>query len=450
MFFKMFLWFWLVTVVIVISLMFFNRTPQRGPEREQLRNSTLQATSVESRKAVEIFERDGAAALNDYCDRLNETSETRLLVFDSSGRTISGIAYPQEMLDILDDMRNDRGPGGGPFRRGFAERTVTGDSGTVYRVVSMSPPPLPLDDNFRDPFSSLLSILLILVVSAGVYYWLARHFTQPLDKLNAAVYQFADGDMTVRIGPSMSGRNDEYSALASAFDSMADRIQALLQTQKTLLRDVSHELRSPLARLNVALELSRKQCGPAEAKSLDRIAREADKLNDLIGQIVALNLVESGVSSISRTLVDLADVVQEVADDSNFEANSRNREVRVVTLEPCTIIGNEELLRRAIENVIRNGILYTEENTSVEVSLVKTDKLIQFSVRDHGPGVPESEIGNIFKPFYRVGDDRDRQSGGAGIGLAITETAVRMHNGVITASNAKDGGLLVVMSFSTA
>jgi len=228
---------------------------------------------------------------------------------------------------------------------------------------------------------------------------------------------------------------------------MAERIEALMTTQRQLLRDISHELRSPLARLNVALELARQGSGPEAKGALDRIDREAEQLNDLIGQLLTLPRLESGSDQIARGPVSLARLVQAIAADANFEAQTRNRTVHAVVEKEITIYGSEEMLRQGIENVVRNAVRYTAEHTQVDMSVSRRsgrrgDEAI-IRIRDHGPGVPEDTLPQLFLPFYRVADARDRQSGGTGIGLAITERAVRLHNGTVTAANAPDGGLIV-------
>jgi two-component system sensor histidine kinase CpxA len=228
---------------------------------------------------------------------------------------------------------------------------------------------------------------------------------------------------------------------------MADRIESLLTSQRTLLRDISHELRSPLARLNVALELCRQRCDAESGKSLDRIERESERLNQLIGQIMILNRYESGIPLPDMTGIDLAKLIREITDDADFEARSSNRAVKLVDYEVSTVMGSEESLRRAVENVVRNAVRYTVEGSEVEVSLRRerdgNASYVSITVRDYGPGVPEDEIAHLLKPFYRIGEDRDRLTGGAGLGLAITEAAVRFHGGSVKASNAPGGGLIV-------
>jgi two-component system, OmpR family, sensor histidine kinase CpxA len=233
---------------------------------------------------------------------------------------------------------------------------------------------------------------------------------------------------------------------------MAERLESMVKAQQRLLGDISHELRSPLARLGVALGLARKRSGSEANGALDRIERESDNLNEMISQLLTLTRLESGTDGRKRSQVDLDTLVREVSEDADFEARSLNRSVQVVASDKCSINGVEDLLRSAVENVVRNAVRFTPEGTAVEVSLRKQngsrDNYAVISVRDRGNGVPAESLEKIFRPFYRTEDARDRQSGGGtGLGLAITERAVRMHGGTVEAANAPEGGLAVEMRF---
>jgi two-component system sensor histidine kinase CpxA len=306
-------------------------------------------------------------------------------------------------------------------------------------------------------FEHLLLLGSMMLTGAIFCYWLARYLTAPVKKLRAATNEVARGNLATRVVPSLGGRRDELASLGADFDAMAEQIEALLKAQRRLLGDISHELRSPLARLNVALELARQRSGPAATTALERIEHEAQSLNKMIGQLLALTRVESGTREISKANVNLTKLVQSIAADCDFEARSRKRSVRIAPSEDCVISGSEELLRPAIENVIRNAIQYTAEESEVEVEIRKSSSSVQtngdgerrsaeVTVRDHGKGLPENELGEIFRAFYRVDDARDRESGGTGLGLAITERAIQLHGGTVAAMNAVGGGLIVRIS----
>jgi two-component system sensor histidine kinase CpxA len=261
----------------------------------------------------------------------------------------------------------------------------------------------------------------------------------------------ADGNLSSRIGSDSIRRKDELGDLERDFDRMAERIESQMSSQQRLIHSISHELRSPLARLNVALGLARKQADAAVNGSLDRIKREAGRLNELIGSLLTLARWESGAQPMNCDTVELDALVREVAADADFEAQSRNRAVRVLTLQPCSITGVRDLLRSAIENVMRNAVKYTRKDSEVEVTLEHAHGLGQeiavIRVRDHGDGVPESALENIFRPFYRVADSRERSSGGAGLGLSIAAKAVSLHGGQVKAENSPTGGLMVELRF---
>lgn len=289
-----------------------------------------------------------------------------------------------------------------------------------------------------------IRIALLVVVTALVSFLLARLLTGPIRALRSATRKIAEGDTSVRVG-QVAGAGEEIAGLAADFDRMTERIEALLQARETLLRDVSHELRSPLARLQVALGIAR-QRGGADAALLDRMERETERLGELIGLVLSMARLEQARELASPGDVRLDELVAKLAGDASFEAEGSARSVRIVRTEPATVRGDDELLRQAIENVVRNAIRFAPEGTPVEIALERVNGAsVELRVRDHGPGVPEEALAEIFRPFTRVEAARDRASGGHGIGLAITERAVRLHHGSVAATNAKDGGLCVTI-----
>jgi len=309
----------------------------------------------------------------------------------------------------------------------------------------------------------LMHLGAMMLIGAAFCYWLARHLTAPVAKLRKATNDLANGNLEARVGPSIGKRRDELAALGRDFDLMAERMESLLNAQRRLLGDISHELRSPLTRLNVALELARQRAGPEAASALQRIHQEAETLNEMIGQLLALTRLETGTRAINTSHFNLTTLVADIVNDADFEARSRNRSVHLTSCDSLMITGSKELLHSAIENVVRNAVHYTTENSVVEIAL-KTNGpasdgennsssqilhvnkyFAELTVRDHGVGVPENALVEIFRPFYRVDDARDRESGGTGLGLAITERAIRLHGGSVAATNAPNGGLIVTI-----
>lgn len=285
--------------------------------------------------------------------------------------------------------------------------------------------------------------LTLFLLAGGIFcYFVGRHLTGPLNKLGEAAAAIAEGRFDTRVDPSLRKRHDEIARLAENFDRMAERIEALITGQRRLLGDVSHELRSPLSRLMVALSMVRQ--GPAEEanENLERIAMEARRLDALIGQLLTLTRIDTGVDRGSPARFDLANLAQEVASDADFEARARGRRVILEETDACSPLGFEEAMRSAMENVARNAVRHTAEGTVVKMSLRREGQEAVLRVRDCGPGVPETRLAAIFLPFERAGDD---ESNGAGLGLAIAQRAVELHQGTIRAMNEPEGGLTVEM-----
>ena len=399
-----------------------------------------------------ILEHEGVSSLHAFADRLWKETGLRAKFFDEKGAVLTGNAETSDMKALATTTMKAGGAGQVSFlKEGKAALSIVGPSGKRYAIVTEVPltPPPPPGNN--DPWIMILiRLLVVLTVSGLICYLLARYLTAPILKLGAAARQMATGDLSARIGQSLGNRQDEISGLALDFDHMAERIASLLNSQRMLLRDISHELRSPLARLNVALELCRKESISDNAKALDRIEKESVKINEMIGHLLTLNRVETGISTAERRSIDLAKLLQECFADADFEARSLNRRVKITAMEACFVAGDEDLLCRAIDNVVRNAVRYTADDTTVEVALRclpnQGNSCGVVTIRDYGQGVPEESLPHLFQPFYRVGKGRERETGGTGLGLAITEAAVRLHGGTVRASNADEGGLIIEIS----
>jgi signal transduction histidine kinase len=307
-------------------------------------------------------------------------------------------------------------------------------------------------ERFVGPSPLSLRLFVVFVVAGLVSLLLARLLTRPLAHLRGAAQRLADGDLSVRVSPQLGRASSEVVALGRDFDRMSERIAGLLEAQQRLLRDVSHELRSPLARLRVALELVRQRAGEGAAAPLDRIEREAERLGELIGHILTVTRLDS-LDTLQKDDVDLGALVAEVVRDADYEGKGQGRSVELLAAADCHLPGNSEVLRWAVENVLRNALRFTPEGTAVEVRVSNEDRegksVAEVVVRDHGPGVPEAELAAIFEPFYRTSTSRDRKTGGTGVGLAITHRGVRLHGGTVRAANAPGGGLVVTLELPT-
>jgi two-component system, OmpR family, sensor histidine kinase CpxA len=444
LFVKIFVWFWLAMALVVLastlsSMMAFNEGPKHLGGQLAMFGLT----------ATERLAKSGKAGVDEYLNLLEQTTRTRAYLFDENANLIAGREPPAKINEVAQALVNEgRDKVSQTSRTDFVARKFTGDDGKTFIIAGEFPRPPAMMLPFRPHAWWLQSIAVVL--TAGLFcYGLAKYLSSPIVKLRAATQQLAHGDLSARVGAANGKRRDELADLGRDFDDMAERLQSLVDSQKRLLHDISHELRSPLTRLKIALELARKGESPNDRWALERIEREADRLNDLIGQLLTLARMDSDLPNRSETSIDLQNLVDEIVADADFEARSNGRAVKLVSSLHCPVMGNEQLLRSAIENVVRNAISYTDEGTTVEVSLSRKcgvengDDLASITVLDQGSGVPQAALANIFHPFYRVADARDRQSGGSGLGLSITRRAVEIHGGSVTAANIAGGGLSV-------
>jgi signal transduction histidine kinase len=459
LFYKIFLWFWLGMVLVSATLIASTAlTHSRSAEDERWRQRFAPILELRAQRTAELYDRDGTSAVEKYLSspEHERRDSIRDYMFDEGGREVLGRQAPDQVLRVLAEARQS--PGGKPHfftqERVAAELTV-GPSGRPYLFVTAFPPRAMVPRSlsrflFADLDREGIMRLVAVLVVAGIFcFWLARHITSPIDKLRLATREIANEHLGVRVDGKVLNRRDELGDLARDFDRMAERIEALITAQRNLLADVSHELRSPLSRLNLALGLARRRAGPETVEHLDRIERETDRLNNLIGQLLALARVDSGVDLQRKEVFDLGTLVQEVAADGDYEARDRNCTVTFHSSLECRAEGAREMLRGAIENVVRNAVRYTAEGTSVEITLMaqraQDGSRAVIQVRDHGAGVPEDALAELFHPFHRVPDEARQRSDGTGLGLAITQRTFRLHGGNVTAANAQDGGLVITL-----
>ena len=289
----------------------------------------------------------------------------------------------------------------------------------------------------RQPNRWTLFPFYILVIGVIIALgWLATlGVVSPVRRLTMAVEEFGRGELATRTKMS---RSDEIGELARSFDGMADRIETLVTSERRLLQDISHELRSPLTRLKLAVRLAR--TAPEEKTALDRVDRETNRITSLVSEIVEMTRLEGDPETRSMEPVNLQRVIDETVDDCRIEAQLfRGCEIRVQGQIADQVPGDRELLRRAIENVLRNAIRYSPEKSNIDVNLAEGNSGASITVRDYGTGVPEELLHQIFEPFFRVEPARDEESGGIGLGLSIAKRSIRLHRGTIVAENAEPG-----------
>jgi two-component system OmpR family sensor kinase len=394
----------------------------------------------------------GLPALQDWIDEAERRyRDRRIFIVDQSGDDLRKRQLPTTYRNYITRLR-DAGFLGKelmPSRRDdplLLTPLFTDRDGTVYTI--MVSPPIWSNLLFA-PDVRIVLLVSALLLSGLVCWWLARYLSKPVERLQSSARSLAAGNMEARVGQEFSRRRDELGVLARDFDTMADHVRNLIASKENLLRAMSHELRSPLARLRVATDLARRP-GADVSRQLDRIELEAERLDTLIGQILQLSHLRA-VPTLPREPLDLTSLMNEIIEDARLEAGAAEKSVDWASPGEAVIVeGDHGLLRSAIENVLRNAVRFTREGTAVEVSMEREGGDTRIVIEDHGPGVPLGELEKIFEPFHRVAESRDRDSGGTGLGLAITARIVNLYGGEVRARNRDGGGLSVEIKLPTA
>jgi two-component system sensor histidine kinase CpxA len=327
------------------------------------------------------------------------------------------------------------------FRPSRQAPQIVAADGSVYTILLVPRRP-SLFGALTLPGIPLAVLAIALIVSALASWSLAQHLSAPIRRMQEGARSVASDKLDVRVSDGLDGRKDELAVLARDFDAMADQLKATRSARTQLLRDISHELRSPLARMRVALGLARQpQTDPAV--QLDRLEREIERLDALISQVLRLARLHGTDTQFARENLDVDEILQEIVQDANFEGAMKQCTVRLLGRVDSAAYANRELLHSAIENVLRNAVRYSPQGQTVDVTVERRKDALEILIRDHGPGVPGGDLERIFEPFFRVAESRDRDSGGEGIGLAITAQVFAAHGGSATAENAFGGGLQV-------
>jgi signal transduction histidine kinase len=426
LFAKTLIWFLATTVIamagiILTTALTFSASEPRGPI-----GTLLNLQVEEARKA---YETGGRAALTQMIAKLQSIAQVQVFFTDAQGTDlITGQARP-ELL-----RRPTRSRWRMPFPFTTRRPVIAREDSSKQYWLFLIDQRRNLTFFFLQPQHLWIIGLVTLLCYAFSYY-----LTSPVRRLRTVQDRFGQGDLSARAAIK---RKDELGELGVSFNQMADRIQTLLGAERRLLLDISHELRSPLARLGVAVELARS--GEDRDHMLDRIQKEADRLNELVGELLQVTRVEGDPSMQKSETVPLDELLADIVYDSLLEAKAKDCTLLLKAPSAVSLSGDEELIRRAVENVIRNAIRYAPPGSAIDIDLKRVGDMAEICVRDYGPGVPEESLPRIFDPFYRVDSDRNRVSGGLGLGLAIARRSVELHKGRLTARNANPGLLVSI------
>ena len=326
----------------------------------------------------------------------------------------------------------------------WSEATVISDGLNGYTVAAYEGV-FVLGRAMSDPRARVTLFVLALCISALVSLFLARFIVKPVTRLREAGRLVASGDLSVRVAPTLGKREDALAALARDFDFMTERVADSIAARQQLMRDMSHELRSPLARLQALVSIAGQREDTADHEFLGRVESELDRLDTLIAEILAFSRLQLQEHA-ARTRTDIVDLILTIVDDASIEAEAGGKKIRYEAPERLLLNVDHWLVHSAIENIVRNALKYTPAGTEVAIEISKSQRVVQVAVTDNGPGVPESALDAMFLPFYRVEDGRPTNTGNGGIGLAIAARAAALHGGSVVAENQKSGGLRVVFS----
>src|SRR5882762_6929262 len=448
LYWRIFLAFWVALALILVGTVTVavNATAHRT-DRPWVQRGQLYA------QAARAFESGGPEALKRWLQSLPAEPFGRTFVVEPAGRPLPPSLSGSRDAAAASSGGAQSGTSAGAIAPiGGALVLVAAGGGTYHVVIGPVRGSPRLFGELELPGVPLAVLAIALGVSAAVCFFLARYLAAPVDRLRLATRQMAGGDLNVRVLPALKGRQDDLGLLAADLDTMAERLQLQLEAKQQLLRDVSHELRSPLARLQLALSLARREGGGVE-RHLARIECESQRLEALIARTLRLVSLERPVHALEQASVDVGELLRTIAADVAIEADAQGCLVQVQAQGPLPVSGDPELLRSAFENVIRNAVRYSPAGALVGITAHRRageehpGGLVEVVIRDQGRGVPEKELGLIFEPFYRVDAARGHGSaGGEGLGLAIAARAVALHGGGIEARNLESGGLSVTIT----
>ena len=432
MFWKLFFALWLSIMAFAVVVSWINQTVILNNAMEAPAEDFKDNVNRFKNKLVRDFRKGGGEEVKRTLQSLPRGMRNHVFVVDPQGNELLG------REKTLKRLRQGRG-------RPAVEK-MKDDAGQTYTLITVgrSPPrpllaPGPLGRGMRLGVAALISALVSLL--------LARYLAAPLGHLSRVSRQLATGDLTVRVGAVLDQRKDEFGQLALDMDEMAGRLQELQQANQRLLRDVSHELRSPLARLRVALEIARNKDKNLVVDELNRIELESQRLENLVDEVLSLLRESSESQALKTTRFDLKELLQDLAETVNYEISDDSEKIELEMTSPLFLDADRELLWRVFENLLRNALVHSGDAGGIRLFADQgADGEVQVHVVDSGPGIALNQIDRIFEPFYRVDEARNRRSGGHGLGLAIAASAVRRHGGRISACNRESGGLEVVVA----
>lgn len=437
LFWKIFLPFWVAQALLLGAL--YLRVHYRinsehpwwiQPERHQM--------PILADLAAKTFQENGPSGLQQLLDSLSLSKRSRFWLVDAGGHELTNRPVPDAIFRGALSAEQNEGLYHSFEANVLAARATT-PQGQYILIAELTPPSI----NERVPGDILWTLKLGTIFSAILCLLIAHYLTKPIERLRDATHELSRGNLDIRAGENLGTRKDEIADLVRDFDIMAGELRNQIQSERNLLSGVSHELRSPIARMRLALTIARYANEPERNEMLSRIEQDTVQLDSMLERILTVARLESGQLQPHFALIDLNDVIDDVLHDANFEAVATGATITYHGSGEIKVTGDAGLLHSAVENLVRNAMFYSGRDGRIDVTLARLNDTAVITVRDNGPGVPEVAIPLLFKPFYRVDDSRGTTTGGMGLGLAIVRNAVAVHGGSSVARNVSPHGLEV-------
>jgi two-component system sensor histidine kinase CpxA len=441
LFWKIFLPFWILQTCIMLFLAYRVHS-SFGPDRPWWVQPERRAMPVLARYATWRYSTRGQEGLRELLHDIALDRRSAYWLFDDGMHELSGLPMPDDAQKAIERALQNQGLA--KVRNGtfIVEKLADSKGRSFIFAGEFFVPPLL----HSLPGSVLVGILISSLLTSLLCAVLAQYITRPILRLRDAAHSIAHGNLEARAGLKGSTRRDEIADLVKDFDTMAGEIRDLVESNRRMLMGASHDLRSPLSRIRVALSLASTAPEPERNELLGRIEIELLRLNGMIEQILTVARLESGQIRRASEPLSLNQVIGEAVEDARFEASQSNVEIVYDDRWPeVTMTGEENMLRSAVENVLRNAIFYAGADGRVELTVTAENAVARICVRDNGPGVPEAALPKLFTPFYRVDDARGTATGGSGLGLSIVSGAVKVHNGSVSAQNLQPHGLEIAI-----
>ncbi len=447
---KLFLWFWLITICSIAITRFVSsqlseemiELPVHGYDIKHIKSFVRRANNGSTIDLETLRQRQQLKQ-----ERGTKQYSIWLKALNSNQVYATGKTPPEDLLAFIRSTTFSA-----PLTWQFQDHRLTGpieiqtSQGRIQLfTVKATKKPRHLSMAFmRLPFA--VRIAIPMVVSFILCWWLARTLSRPISNIAASATQFGEGDFSARVEKEQA-RSDELGHLARSFNTMATKLEQSMSAQQRLLGDVSHELRSPLTRLQMALGLAQSNAEKPEVQAdyLARCELEVSRLDRMIGDVLALSRLENTLQHAQLEQCNLNSIIEMLVEDANFIARTKSVIIDYQPTEDVMLNIDSQLIASALGNIINNAVKYTPEHSRVEINVERKQNILSINIADNGEGVPEAALPHLFEPFYRVADARDRTSGGTGLGLAIAKQAITLHQGNIFAKNKADGGLLITV-----